>query len=139
MINKEFIEKIEDMTGPKVIETDHGAFSDKQLHRIEDRLIDTTKLSSLSGLVTMMKQEMDNYDKPLFVRVVSPEQVDVLGTVRYDMQRERPYVAYAKFNSFDFDSYMSIENMIICTDRGQRLSCTVTRQHYRSTISSDER
>ena len=55
MINKEFIEKIEDMTGPKVIETDHGAFSDKQLHRIEDRLIDTTKLSSLSGLVTMMK------------------------------------------------------------------------------------
>lgn len=114
MINKEFIEKIEDMTGPKVIETDHGAFSDKQLHRIEDRLIDTTKLSSLSGLVTMMKQEMDNYDKPLFVRVVSPEQVDVLGTVRYDMQRERPYVAYAKFNSFDFDSYMSIENMIIC-------------------------
>ena len=114
MINKEFIEKIEDMTGPKVIETDHGAFSDKQLHRIEDRLLDTTKLSSLSGLVTMMKQEMDNYDKPLFVRVVSPEQVDVLGTVRYDMQRERPYVAYAKFNSFDFDSYMSIENMIIC-------------------------
>ena len=62
MINKEFIEKIEDMTGPKVIETDHGAFSDKQLHRIEDRLIDTTKLSSLSGLVTMMKQEMDNYE-----------------------------------------------------------------------------
>ena len=95
MINKEFIEKIEDMTGPKVIETDHGAFSAKQLHR--------------SGLVTMMKQEMDNYDKPLFVRVVSPEQVDVLGTVRYDMQRERPYVAYAKFNSFDFDSYMSIK------------------------------
>ena len=43
MINKEFIEKIEDMTGPKVIETDHGAFSDKQLHRIEDRLLDTTK------------------------------------------------------------------------------------------------
>lgn len=113
MINKEFIEKIEDMTGPKVIETDHGAFSDKQLHRIEDRLLDTIKLSSLNGLVTMMKQEMDNYDKPLFVRVVSPEQVDVLGTVRYDMQRERPYVAYAKFNSFEFDSYMSIENMII--------------------------
>ena len=26
MINKEFIEKIEDMTGPKVIETDHAHF-----------------------------------------------------------------------------------------------------------------
>ena len=113
MINREFIEKIEDMTGPKIVETAQGAFSDKRLYRIEDRLVDTTKLSSLSGLVTMMKQEMNSYDKPLFVRVVSPEQVDVLGTVRCDMQRERPYVAYAKFNSFDFDSYMSIENMII--------------------------
>ena len=113
MIDRSFIEKIEEMTGPKVIETDYGTFSDIQLHKIEDRLVDTTKLSSLSGLVTMMKQEMNNYDNPLFVRVVSPDQVDVLGTVRCDMQRERPYVTYAKLNRFDFDSYMSIENMII--------------------------
>ena len=33
MINKEFIEKIEDMTGPKVIETVQGTFSDKHLYR----------------------------------------------------------------------------------------------------------
>ena len=71
MIDREFIEKIEDMTGPKVIETDHGAFSDKQLHRIEDRLIDTTKLSSLSGLVTMMKQEMEmDSDKDILTREI---------------------------------------------------------------------
>ena len=73
MIDRSFIEKIEEMTGPKVIETDYGTFSDIQLHKIEDRLVDTTKLSSLSGLVTMMKQEMNNYDNPLFVRVVSPD------------------------------------------------------------------
>ena len=114
MIDRSFIEKIEEMTGPKVIKTDYGMFSDFQLRRIEDRLVDTTKLSSLSGLVTMMKQEMNNYDNPLFVRVVSPEQVDVLGTVRCDMQRERPYVTYAKFISFDFNDYISIEDMIIC-------------------------
>ena len=30
MIDREFIEKIEDMTGPKVIETDHGTFSNKR-------------------------------------------------------------------------------------------------------------
>lgn len=114
MIDRSFIEKIEDMTGPKVIETDHGAFSDKQLHRIEDRLIDTTKLSSLSGLATMIKQEMNDFNIPLFVRVSSPEKVDVLGAVRYDMQREMPYTAIAKFIGFDYDRYMSIENMIIC-------------------------
>ena len=114
MINKEFIEKIEDMTGPKVIETDYGTFSDKQLHRIEDRLVDTTKLSSLSGLATMIKQEMNDFNIPLFVRVSSPEKVDVLGAVRDDMQREMPYTAIAKFIGFDCDRYMSIENMIIC-------------------------
>ena len=114
MIDRSFIEKIEEMTGPKVIKTDYGMFSDFQLRRIEDRLVDTTKLSSLSGLVTMMKQEMNNYDNPLFVRVVSPEQVDVLGTVRCDMQRERPYVTYAKFISLDFNDYISIEDIIIC-------------------------
>ena len=35
MINKEFIEKIEDMTGPKVIDTVFGTYSDKRLYRIE--------------------------------------------------------------------------------------------------------
>ena len=38
MIDRSFIEKIEEMTGPKVIETDYGTFSDIQLHKIEDRL-----------------------------------------------------------------------------------------------------
>ena len=114
MIDREFIEKIEDMTGPKVIVTPQGAFADKHLYRVENKLADTIVLSSLSGLAEMIKQEMSKYNLPLFVRATSAERVHVLGTVRYDMQRERPYVAYAKFNSFDFDSYMSIENMIIC-------------------------
>ncbi len=30
MIDRSFIEKIEEMTGPKVIETDYGTFSDIQ-------------------------------------------------------------------------------------------------------------
>ena len=38
MIDREFIEKIEDMTGPKVIVTPQGAFSDKDLYRIENKL-----------------------------------------------------------------------------------------------------
>lgn len=114
MIDREFIEKIEDMTGPKVIVTQQGAFADKHLYRVENKLADTIVLSSLSGLAEMIKQEMSEYNLPLFVRATSAERVHVFGAIRDDMQRERPYVAYAKFNSFEFDSYMSIENMIIC-------------------------
>ena len=113
MINKEFIEKIEDMTGPKVIETTQGTFSDKRLYRIENKIVDTISLTSLSGLTTMIKQEMNEYNLPLFVRVTSAERVHVLGAVRDDMQREMPFTAEAKFIGFDFNDYMSIENMII--------------------------
>ena len=68
MIDREFIEKIEDMTGPKVIVTQQGAFADKHLYRVENKLADTIILSSLSGLAEMIKQEMSEYNLPLFVR-----------------------------------------------------------------------
>ena len=113
MIDRSFIEKIEEMTGPKTVDTVFGTYSDKRLYRIEDELVDTISLSSLSGLATMIKQEMNDFNIPLFVRVSSPEKVDVLGAVRDDMQREMPYTAIAKFIGFDYDRYMSIENMII--------------------------
>lgn len=114
MIDREFIEKIEDMTGPKVIETVQGTFSDKHLYRIENELADTIVLSSLSGLAEMIKQEMNEYNLPLFVRATSAERVHVFGAIRDDMQRERPFTAEAKFIDFDFNEYISIENMIIC-------------------------
>ena len=114
MIDREFIEKIEDMTGPKVIETVQGTFSDKRLYRVENKLADTIFLSSLSGLAEMIKQEMNEYNLPLFVRVTSAERVHVFGAIRDDIQREMPFTAEAKFIDFDFNGYMSIENMIIC-------------------------
>lgn len=114
MIDREFIEKIEDMTGPKVIVTPQGAFADKHLYRVENKLADTIVLSSLSGLAEMIKQEMSKYNLPLFVRATSAERVHVFGAIRDDMQRERPFTAEAKFIGFDFNEYISIENMIIC-------------------------
>jgi hypothetical protein len=114
MIDREFIEKIEDMTGPKVIVTQQGAFADKHLYRVENKLADTIVLSSLNGLAEMIKQEMSEYNLPLFVRATSAERVHVFGAIRDDMQRERPFTAEAKFIDFDFNEYISIENMIIC-------------------------
>lgn len=114
MIDREFIEKIEDMTGPKVIVTPQGAFADRHLYRVENKLAETIVLSSLSGLAEMIKQEINEYNLPLFVRATSAERVHVFGAIRDDMQRERPFTAEAKFIDFDFNEYISIENMIIC-------------------------
>ena len=50
------LKKVEDMTGPKVIVTPQGAFSDKDLYRIENKLADTIVLSSLSGLAEMINK-----------------------------------------------------------------------------------
>lgn len=47
MIDRSFIEKIEEMTGPKTVDTVFGTYSDKRLYRIEDKLVDT--ISPLYG------------------------------------------------------------------------------------------
>jgi hypothetical protein len=60
MIDRSFIEKIEEMTGPKTVDTVFGTYSDKRLYRIEDKLVDTISLSSLSGLATMIKRYLSD-------------------------------------------------------------------------------
>lgn len=113
MMDKSFIEKIEEMSGIKVIENSKGTFSEKPLHRLENKLPNTLDLSTLNGLVTMIKHEHGSYLEPLFVRITSPVEVDVFGAMRGDNQRENPFHAVARLPHFDFNNYYSIENMII--------------------------
>lgn len=113
MLDKSFIEKIESMAAPQVIETEQGTFTNQSMRRLEYRLPDTLKLSTLSGLVAMIKHERNTYNLPLFVRITSPTTVDVFGAMCADNQRENPFYAEAHLPHFEFDSYYSIEKMII--------------------------
>ena len=113
MLDKSFVEKIASMAAPQVIETAKGTFTNQALRRVESKLPDSLKLSTLSGLVEMIKHERNTYEAPLFVRITNPVEVDVFGAMRYDIQRECPFYAEARLPHFDFDSYYSIEKMII--------------------------
>lgn len=113
MLDKSFVEKIESMAAPKVIETPQGTFTNQHMSRIEFKIPDTLRLSTLSGLVAMIKHERNTYETPLFVRITGPETVDVFGAMRDDCQRENPFTAAAVLPAFDFNSYYTIEGMII--------------------------
>lgn len=113
MLDKSFVEKIESMAAPKVIETPQGTFTNQCMSRIEFKVPDTFRLSTLSGLAAMIKHERNTYGAQLFVRITGPETVDVFGAMRDDCQRENPFTAEAVLPEFCFNTYYSIESMII--------------------------
>lgn len=113
MFDKSTIEKIESMAAPQVIETPQGTFTNQCMNRLEYKVPDTLKLSTLSGLVAMIKHERDTYNTPLFVRITSPTTVDVFSAMRSDCQREQPFTTNAELPRFSFNDYYSIESMII--------------------------
>lgn len=61
MIDRSFIEKIESMAAPAVVETSKGIFSKERLYRVENKTVDTLMLSTLSGLVAMIKKNVKIY------------------------------------------------------------------------------
>lgn len=113
MFDRSFIEKIENMAAPQVVEIPQGTFTNQNFHRIEEKIPDTLTLNTLSGLVAMIKHESGEYNTPLYVRITSPTQVDVFGKIRDDSQREQPFAAGAALPQFRFDSYIPVEDMII--------------------------
>lgn len=113
MLDRNFIEKIESMSAPQVVETPQGVFSKNQLYRLGKKTVDTIKVGTISGLVALIKNEVNCYDKPLFVRITNPEIIDVFSGLKDDIQRDMPFTSQADFRKFNFDQYISIESMII--------------------------
>lgn len=114
MIDRSFIEKIESMAAPAVVETSKGIFSKERLFRVENKTVDTLMLSTLSGLVAMIKKECEKYMSPLYVRIGSPQKVDVFsGLIDFDEIRDFPFAAEAVLPEFHFDKYYTVESMII--------------------------
>ena len=113
MIDRSFIEKIEEMVSSTVIETEEGTLSTEPLRRINAPLAECIKMGSLGGLVEMVLNEKGRRSGSLFVRVTDATSVDVFGPIRSDMLREQPYRAEAHLPNIAFDRYIDIENMII--------------------------
>lgn len=94
---KEAIEKIVSLAGPTTRIIDNKLYSDKELVLVDEEksFPRTLKLSSLDSVCTMVRQEKDKTDEKIFVRVISPTEVDVITGLDYDMDRSTLYSCVA--------------------------------------------
>ena len=113
MIDRSFIEKIEEMASPEVVEASEGTFSKTPLYRLNAPVAENLSVCTLSGFATMVSNEKNYYSLPMYVRVTSPTEVDAFGTLRDDTQRENPFRAVANIPIFNFGYWYSIEELII--------------------------
>jgi len=122
-LTRESIEKIQEMAnesvGDKRIVQIHG-----ENYRIDNdgdvRLIipqtnscDEVGLSTLSGLVELLKNMKERSTNELFVQVVSPEHVEVFGALDKYGRREDLANVCAMIPSFNFDEYYDAETLNI--------------------------
>lgn len=101
-MDKTAIEKIEAMSKPNTIGIGGRMYTDKRIFAVEEPEVDSVALSTLSGLVDIVKQERQKFPEKLVVHVVSPYKVNVYSSIRNsDRSRETPYVC--KWDGVDVD------------------------------------
>lgn len=113
-MDKTAIEKIEAMSKPNTIGIGGRMYTDKRIFAVEEPEVDSVALSTLSGLVDIVKQERQKFPEKLVVHVVSPYKVNVYSSIRNsDRSRETPYVC--KWDGVDvgLDRKMDYESMMI--------------------------
>lgn len=141
MIDRSFVEKLEELTAPHIINEAEGKFSDKELIRISAPRVATTKISSLDSLISIIKDEYKDYSK-LIVRVDDEALVSVMTNINAESrEREYPYMVeakipvpiYTKFNNYH-PVYNEVEEVIIALN--SNFLDTPDRQYVLRVISN---
>lgn len=113
-MDKTAIEKIEAMSKPNTIGIGGRMYTDKRIFAVEEPEVDSVALSTLSGLVDIVKQERQKFPEKLVVHVVSPYKVNVYSSIRNsDRSRGTPYVCKWDGVDVDLDRKMDYESMMI--------------------------
>lgn len=93
----------------------HGdTYSDHELERIEPHIDRPrqVRVNGLDSIVKLVKAELGNFERPLFIRVISPRQVEVFGTL--DKVKGRDYAYEAVCDAPDFrEGWRDHESAII--------------------------
>lgn len=112
MLDKSFIEKIENMAETKVIEIGGRSFSSKPMYSVDAPVCETLEVSSLDSLVSLICAESNSYEKA-YVIVRSPIYVEVKTGFFGNKQRDTLYSATAEVPYIQFGTFIPIEEMII--------------------------
>lgn len=113
-MDKTAIEKIEAMAKPNTIGIGGRMYTDKRIFAVEEPEVGRVALSTLSGLVDIVKQERQKFPEKLVVHVVNSYKVNVYSSIRNsDRSRETPYVCEWDGVDVDLDCKMDYESMMI--------------------------
>ena len=85
---------------------------DLQLIRHTDKA-SKIEFSDLSSLVSMIKNELTKFNRPLYINVENEGKVSVLTSMDNHKEREYPYSAVYSNRTFRFGSYCSYEDFVI--------------------------
>ena len=101
-MEREAIEKIEEMSKPNFEEIDGVKFSDKKMHKVKLSPVnpDTLELHTLTGIVDYCRENLDD-EKKLIIHVLSYREVNVYGELNSEFGIRKHYLR-AIFPQFDF-------------------------------------
>jgi hypothetical protein len=111
---KEALEYIIGQAKPEVYEINDRTYTMDNLKRVKEELTaDTIEFSTLQGIVTYLKSNIDDLPYNMIVHVISPTQVAVLSELNLDREREIPVGAKAIIPEFRFGIFMDSEEFLI--------------------------
>ena len=111
MLDKSFIEKIESMAKIEIIPVNGVEYSTKSLYRVDEPECEPIRISSLKSLIALAKAELSG--RKAFIIVDTPTEVSCKTGFFGNKQRDTFYKVVADLPRIEFNSFMSIENMII--------------------------
>ncbi|GEM04130.1 hypothetical protein HMI01_11180 [Halolactibacillus miurensis] len=105
---KEAMQYLSELSNKKVIEINGRSFATGDLTSINEPVVNSVVVQSLSGLVDYLKSNFDAHGQTL-IHVVDPQTVRVLSKTNSDMNRQKWIEAKAFVPSFNFNNFYDSE------------------------------
>lgn len=111
---KEALQYVVGLNKPEILTVNGSAFTDKKLDRISEELTASSiTFTTLQGLVSYLKLNVDRLQYDKIVHVVSPTEVRLISNLNKDRERECPVVVKAEIPEFSFGRWMDSEEFVI--------------------------
>ncbi len=102
MIDAEFIEKIEEMAKPVIIDVNGSKYSSQPIHPVEKANPKTLPIQSLTGIADYILKSGDVKVEDVIVHIVSHNEVAIYSKLFGDFKQRECY-ALARCGNIDFD------------------------------------
>lgn len=108
------IEKIVELGAPNYHEEHGYTYTDKTLKVIKEPKVPTLTFHTLDGLIFALREEYDDFNRPLLIDVNDEQTVTVCSAIsQADHDREVPYIVRAELVDILFDRKLDYETMMI--------------------------